>query len=137
MIEQVVLAVIGLSAGIAIAAGLFSFLIGLGIVSVFADYTHTADKVLFYEDMIALGGTLGNLFFVFRIPIPHGGFLLPVFGIFAGVFVGCWYMALAEVLNVFPIFIRRIKGTRYIPWIVSGLAFGKGVGSLVYFYYRW
>ena len=38
---QIVLAVIGLSAGITVAGGLFSFISGLGVISDFADRTHT------------------------------------------------------------------------------------------------
>ena len=39
--RQILLALLGLSAGFAAAAGLFSFIIGLGVVSDFADRTHT------------------------------------------------------------------------------------------------
>ena len=52
--------------------------------------------------------------FCFQIMIPCAGFILPFFGVLSGIFVGCWAMALAEILNVFPIFIRRVKaGTLY------------------------
>ena len=65
--SQILLAVIGISAGIVVAGGLFSFIIELGVVADFADRTHTADKILLYEDSVAFGGILGNLFFVFQI----------------------------------------------------------------------
>ena len=41
-------------------------------------------------------------------------------------------MALAEILNVFPIFIRRVKLVRYIKWFIIGIALGKGFGALVF-----
>ena len=44
-VTQTVLAVLGLSAGLAVAAGLFSFIIGLGVISDFADRTHTGDHI--------------------------------------------------------------------------------------------
>ena len=53
---QVLLAVIGISAGMAVAAGLFSFIVELGVIADFADRTHTGEKILFYEDCVALGG---------------------------------------------------------------------------------
>ena len=65
--RQVILAVIGLSSGIAVAGGLFSFIIGLGVVSDFADRTHTGANVILYEEMIALGGILGNIMYVYQI----------------------------------------------------------------------
>ena len=70
---QILLAIIGLSAGVAVAGGLFSFVIGLGVVSDFADRTHTGEHVLLYEDSVALGGILGNIFFIYQISIPHAG----------------------------------------------------------------
>lgn len=136
-VQQIALAVIGLSAGITVAGGLFSFIIGLGVVSDFADRTHTGEHILLYEDATALGGMLGNIFFIFQIPIPYAGFILPVFGILSGIFVGCWSMALAEILDVFPIFIRRLKLIRCIPWAILGMALGKGAGALLFFFNRW
>ena len=107
--QNILLAVIGLSAGVIVASGLFSFVIELGVVSDFADRTHTGEHILLYEDSVALGGILANIFWVFHISIPGGNILAAVFGILSGIFVGCWAMALAEMLNVFPIFIRRMK----------------------------
>lgn len=135
--KQIILAIIGLSAGITVAGGLFAFIIGLGVVSDFADRTHTGEHILLYEDSIALGGIAGSLFLIFEIAIPNGGFLLPVFGILAGIFVGCWSMALAEILNIFPIFIRRVKLLRCIPYIILSMAVGKGIGALIFFWNRW
>ena len=111
--EQIVLGLIGLSSGVAVAGGLFAFIVELGVVADLADRTHTAESLLLYEDSIALGGILGNAVFCFQIMIPCAGFILPFFGVLSGIFVGCWAMALAEILNVFPIFIRRVKLVRY------------------------
>lgn len=136
-IHQILLALIGLSAGITVAGGLFSFIIGLGVVSDFADRTHTGKHILLYEDAIALGGILGNIMYVYQISIPYGTLLIPVVGVATGIFVGAWAMALAEILNVFPIFVRRVKLVRCIPWAIIGMALGKGVGALVFFLRRW
>ena len=123
-IKQMILVVLGLSAGVAAAGGLFSFIVGLGVVSEFADRTHTGDCVLLYEESIALGGIFGNLFYLFPVTIPYGQIFVPIFGVFGGIFVGCWAMTLAEILNIFPIFIRRVKILRAIPYIIAGIAFG-------------
>ncbi len=133
---QVLMAVIGLSAGMVVAAGLFSFISELGVVSDFADRTHTGEHILLYENSVALGGILGNIFFLYGIRIPFGAWLVPVFGLFGGIFVGCWSMALAEILNVFPIFVRRAKLLRGIQYLILGVALGKGVGALICYYNR-
>lgn len=135
--EQILLAVIGLSGGVAVAAGLFSFIVELGVVADFADRTHTGEQIMFYEDCVALGGIMGNLIYVFRIGLPLGTPFLAVTGLFAGIFVGCWAMALAEILNVFPVFMRRLKIVRYISAFVISMALGKGLGMLVFFGQGW
>ena len=136
-VKQLLLAVIGLSAGITVAAGLFSFIISLGVVSDFADRTHTGKHVLLYETSVALGGILGNILIIYEVPIGMGEVLVPVFGLLAGIFAGCWAMALAEILNVFPIFIRRVKLLKCIPYIILSMAIGRGVGALIFFFNRW
>lgn len=136
-VNQIILAVIGLSGGLVVAGGLFSFIIELGVVADFADRTHTADRILLYEDSVAVGGIIGNLMSIFQFHIPYAGWLLPVFGILAGIFVGCWSMALAEILNVFPIFVRRLKIVRYISAFVLSMALGKGIGAFIFFFNKW
>ena len=81
-IPQILSAIIGLSAGMLVAAGLFSFITGLGVISDFADRTHTGEHVMLYEDAIVVGGILGNLLFVFKIHIPGGGCRKCMLGIY-------------------------------------------------------
>lgn len=136
-VRQLLLAVIGLSAGVTVAGGLFSFIIGLGVVSDFADRTHTGAQVFLYEEVIALGGILGNIMYIYRVQIPHGSWLIGIFGLFSGIFVGCWSMALAEILNIFPIFIRRVKLLKSIPYIILSMAVGRGIGAFIFFFNGW
>ncbi len=136
-VKEVFLAVIALSAGFIVAGGLFAFLSSLGIVSDMADRTHTGDKILLYEDAMILGGSLGNLFFIYQVNFYGGILFQAIFGLFAGIFVGCWAISLAETLNVFPIFIRRIKLFQGIPYIILSIAIGKGIGSCIYFFFGW
>lgn len=131
------LVLIGLSAGGMIAAGLFALIVELGILTDFADRTHTADKILLYEDCTVLGGIVGNILSIFPVKIVGLQFLLPVFGIFSGIFVGGWSMALAEVLNVFPVFIRRLKIVRYTTAFIISIAVGRSLGTLLYLLKGW
>ena len=125
LVKQILMALIGLSAGSIVAGGLFGFVVSLGIVSDFADRTGTANRIGLYEDAVAVGGILGNLVLLYDIPLTAISPLMGVFGIFSGVFVGCWALALAEVLNVFPIFLRRINVTKGIGFVILGIAIGK------------
>lgn len=135
MWQQIFLGIVGLSSGIVIASGVAGLLIGLSIVPRYAGITHTADHILLYEDMSLLGIVLGNLFYLFQIPLPMGTPFLAVFGIFFGVFLGGWILALAEVADMFPVFARRIRLTQGLPVIIIFIAAGKLTGALLYYYF--
>ena len=56
-----------------------------------------------------------------------------VFGLFAGMFIGCLALAIAEMLDSIPIFARRISFRHGLGWAILGMAAGKICGSLFYF----
>ena len=135
LIKRLLLGVIGFASGSAVAAGTFAFIIMLGVVTRMIGKSRTAAEVMWYENAIVLGGILGNLISVFltvRIPLGHP--ILWIYGICAGIFVGCNAMALAEVLKTFPIVFRRAKLKIGLSLIVTVMAIGKTCGSLLYFF---
>lgn len=136
-IENGILIFMGLTMGGLVAAGVFAFITMLGVVTRFAAGTKTAKHTMLYEDMVVLGGTLGNIMCVFRLQVPFGVFILPIFGVFAGIFVGCLSMALAEAVNVLPVFSRRIRLKVGMPFIVLSFAVGKFLGAFYQMYINW
>ncbi len=132
-IKEVFLGVVGLSSGFAVSAGVFAFIISVGVIPRMVGKTKTAADILIYETVIWLGGTLGNLFSLFEWKILWGTPLLVAFGVSAGVFTGCLAIALAEILNSFPIMFRRLRIKEGLSWILFFMAMGKTIGSL-YFY---
>ena len=137
MMQQFFLMVIGVCSGIIISGGVVGLLIGLSIVPRYAGITRTGKHILLYEDITLLGITVGNLFYIYGWHIPGGTFFLILYGLFSGIFLGGWIMALAEMADVFPIFSRRIKLTNGIRLIVIAVALGKTLGAIYYFYKRW
>jgi len=135
--KQILMAVVGTSAGFAVAGGIFALIIALGVVARFAGRTHTAKYIFLYEDVVALGGILGNLVSVYGFPIPVGTLGAGIFGTFTGIFVGVWAMALTEILNIIPIFTRRIALRRGMELIVFCMALGRTLGALLFFVKRW
>ena len=102
MLEQIFLGFTGLCSGFIIAGGLTGLMIGLSIIPRYAGITHTADHILLYEDIIFWGTELGNLFFLFHWNIRFGTPFLILYGLFSGIFLGGWIMALAEMADIFP-----------------------------------
>ena len=134
-IRQIFLGILGLSSGFAVSGGMFALLIALGVISRFAGKTHIAKYIFYYEDAAAIGGILGNLFSVYRFPIPVGMVGVVSYGLFSGIFTGAWAMALTEIVDAVPIFSRRIRLKMGMPWIILSMALGRTLGALVYAYY--
>ena len=87
-----------------------------------------------FENCIILGSVTGCVWSVFtEMRIPFGGFMLAVFGMSAGIFVGCMAIALAEILDTYPIIFRRMHIKRGLMWVVLSVALGKMCGAFYFF----
>ena len=137
MLQKLLLGFTGFCAGMIVAGGVSGLLIGLSIVPRYAGITHTADNILLYEDMSLLGTVSGTIVTLFPVRIPLGPFFLAVCGIFFGIFLGGWILALAEIAKVFPVFARRLKFTRGLSLVIISVAAGKTLGSLFYYAMGW
>ena len=135
--RHLLLGLLGLASGSAVAAGTFAFIVMLGILPRMVGKSKTAKEIMYYENMIVLGGVGGNLVSVFlNIQLPFGRLFLGLYGISAGIFVGCIAAALAEVLKTFPILFRRMKIKIGLNYVILFMAIGKLVGALWYFFHH-
>lgn len=135
--KQILMAFIGLSSGFVIAGGIFALITSVGVVNRLAGKTHTGKYVKIYEDCITLGGTLGNLIYIYFLRIPAGIVGCVIFGLFSGIFIGALAMSLAETVNVSATFTRRIRLSKGITYVVWGIALGRMVGAFMQLYNGW
>lgn len=135
--EHVWITLIGFSSGFIVAGGVVALMVGLGIITRFIGVSHTAEHVKYYEDAILLGTVGGTVVTVFDVELHTGVWFLAAGGLFIGIFVGGWIMALAEVINVFPVYCRRLGITKGLSWIIITMAAGKMLGSLLLFSMGW
>lgn len=154
LLKQIFMCVCGLSFGFLASAGVFTVLVSVGLIPRFAGKMHVAKKVFALEEAVVLGTLTGGFFSVFYDWINIGSFLRKkqtfgiwteqalqvggnlffiIFGVFAGMFVGCLALAIAEMLNSIPIFARRIGFRHGLGVAIAAAAFGKLAGSLIYF----
>lgn len=133
-LNYILLGAIGLCAGGVIAAGVFAFIVTIGVVVRLIGKTHTAKHIRLVEDSIVVGGAVGNLANLYKIPIPGGAAVLVLLGLGGGIFVGCLIMSLAETLNALPVLSRRIRLSTGLQYVILAMAAGKGVGALLYFF---
>lgn len=151
ILKTLFLILIGASYGMLSSAGVFTVLVAVGLVPRFAGKTHTSKKVILYEEMVIFGTMTGCVLSIFsrycqfgawwqsRFPEKMalwngiGVFCQAVYGLFAGMFIGCLALAIAEMLDSIPILTRRISFRHGIGLAVLSMAIGKLCGSLLYF----
>lgn len=124
----------GICAGTAVAAGLFTFISTLGIVTRLAQVTRTASRIHWYENCFMTGGIVGNLLWIYGWKIPTGDLGLIFYGLFCGIFTGCLIGAIAEILDAFPVFFRRINLKTGTAFVVASLAAGKLLGVVLAYF---
>jgi stage V sporulation protein AB len=131
---------VGISSGLGVAAGTFAFLFIIRIIPRMIQKAGLEHKIIYVENMVFRGvlfGTILTLFswkkkWLFEI---LGKTLLTIFGMSAGIFVGCLAVALAEILDTFPIFFHRLNlKDEFGETLLFVMAIGKMLGSLFFFF---
>ena len=139
-IKNVFLLFFGLCAGGIIAAGVYAFLAIIGVFVRMIGKTKTKKHIMLYENMIILGGVLGNIMELYKVRLPLGEVFGQIFlltgGVSVGIFTGCLVMSLAETLKALPTSSRRIRLSVGLPWLIAAIAAGKCGGSILYFWKR-
>lgn len=132
--SHLLLGLAGAVAGGATAAGTFAFVIIIGVIPRLIGKLGRAVEKMRVGTTIIIGGFVGAILSLFpEIRIPLGAPLLMVYGLCAGIFVGCISVALAEILNTFPILFRRLKIKDGLFWVMLSIALGKMAGSFYFF----
>ena len=136
ILQETALAIIGFAGGVSVAAGTFALITALGIIPRLASRMGVAEHVYKLESAIVLGGTIGSLLSVYHFPMRIGDVGIIIFGLFAGIFVGCLSMALAEAVRVFPVLCQRINLNYGIYLLIFMMAAGKALGTLYQMYFE-
>lgn len=127
---------LGITAGSASSGGVFAFLMKIGIYPRMIGSSHTIHQLKFYEWMIILGIICGGIYSEYpTLTLPAGYWFVVLWGLCAGMFVGCVSAALAEVLSVFPVLFRRLNVQSGMSFYMVMMALGKMTGAFWYFFH--
>ena len=130
--KNLALAFIGVSSGFTVAAALFALIATIGVLNRLAQLTHSASLIRWYEVCFMAGGIIGNLLWIYQWHIPVGlSWEMGIFGLFMGIYVGCFIGALAEVVKVFPILFHRLRLREGMKAFIWAIALGKAVGGII------
>lgn len=132
-INYLVLVVFGISAGVATAGGYFAVIASIGLITRFAQHSHTASYIRVYETVLISGVIVGNALWIFNIPVKLYLGVVVLIGICIGIFVGCFLVSIAEALKGIPIILKRVELKRGIGIAMFLFALGKSIGACCYF----
>ncbi len=140
-LSRLFLLLAGFGAGALTSCGVTGVLMAVGLTPRFIGRVHEARHIYLFESMIICGGAAGGVLGVYYdrlsglIPQPIGVILRIFYGFFTGIFVGSLAIAIAEMLDVFPVFTRRLRLERGLPYVLLAAALGKNIGAFLYFYF--
>ena len=86
-IRTLVYYALGISFGVAVAAGLFAFLVTVGVPTRLAAGTKTAKYRMLYESVAIGGVTVANVLDLYQFRLPNGMLWRLACGLSCGVFV--------------------------------------------------
>ena len=138
-LKSLLLILIGLCSGAGIAAGTFAFLFVIRVIPRMIQKAKLEHKVIYIENVVFRGVLFGTILSLFSwkkkwLFTLLGRSILTIMGLSAGIFIGCFAVALAEILDTFPIFFRRLHIKEdFDVALIFIMAAGKMLGSLFFF----
>ena len=120
-LRHIFMAGLATACGIAVSAGTFAFLLVIGVIPRMIKRCNFGERILMVENTVILGVLTGAVFSVveWKAQLPYP-----------------WLaVALAEILNTFPILFRRLYINRGLSGVMIAMALGKMAGSFYYFFF--
>lgn len=127
---HLLLVLIGLGGGIAVGSGIVAFLTVLDVIPRLAQFNRAQRLVRGFEGAIISGALFWTWVDFSGISLHAPTWLVGVYGLFAGCFIGLLAAALTEVLNVLPILAKRVFMVDRILVLLMAMVLGKVFGSL-------
>lgn len=142
ILREIFLSVIAFLAGAGVSAGVFVFVLVIGVVPRILRCSRI-ENIILIENVMICGVVAGNISSVLdtaynlgfanmpKVPVSNicGNIIIAIYGLC----VGCIAVALAEILHTFPIIYKRMKLRAGLGIIVISMAIGKALGALYYF----
>ncbi len=132
MFEILLIILFGVSGGALVGTSGAAFITLLDIIPRLAQLTNSSRLIRFYQGILITSTVLITLLYFLGMSISIFKIMLIPFGFTLGVFVGLLASALAEVINVIPVLVRRLKIRKHVFIALFALSLGKVIGSLVY-----
>ncbi|NLJ78080.1 MAG: stage V sporulation protein AB [Tissierellia bacterium] len=123
---------LGLAGGITVGSAIAAFLTLLSLIPRITQITETNEHIKIFEYVMILGATIFSFIYFSDLRLNMSKYICIPVGLIMGTFLGLFTSALAEVLNVIPVFVKKFKAKHDLQFIIIALIFGKLAGALYY-----
>lgn len=130
--KSILMVLIGVSGGITVGSAAAAFLTLIKIVPRIVQVTETNEHIKLFQYTITIGAIIFSFVYFSDFSFRISKYLSIPVGLIMGIFIGLFASALAEVLNVIPVFTKKFKAKHELKFIVAALIFGKTLGALYY-----
>lgn len=130
--KAALMVLLGLSGGITVGSAAAAFLTLLKLVPRITQVTETNEYIKLFEYVMIIGATIFSFIYFSQFSFKVSKYICIPIGLVMGTFLGLFTSALAEVLNVIPVFAKKFKAKNELKYIIAALILGKLTGSLYY-----
>ncbi|NLJ98531.1 MAG: stage V sporulation protein AB [Tissierellia bacterium] len=130
--KAALMVLLGLSGGITVGSAAAAFLTLLKLVPRITQVTETNEYIKLFEYVMIIGATIFSFIYFSQFSFKVSKYICIPIGLVMGTFLGLFTSALAEVLNVIPVFAKKFKAKNELKYIIAALILGKLAGSLYY-----
>ncbi|OEF97240.1 stage V sporulation protein AB [Vulcanibacillus modesticaldus] len=128
--QSILLVIVGLAGGFVVGSGFVAFITVLDIVPRLTQLIKGFKYISWFQRALIYGAVTFTWLDFRGIVLNLPSLFSLIFGAFAGMFVGMLAAALTEVLNVLPIFAKRLNMANAILFLLMAMVLGKVTGSL-------
>ncbi len=124
---------VGFCEGLLTGGSVIALVVILEVIPRICEFSGTEKYTWIYDDFTVLGAVWGSLSAYISIKFNFGIIPVIVWGLFSGTFVGIVAVALADVLDVIPVVLKRLRIENYVTVFVITMLLGRMLGALVYY----
>ncbi len=118
--------------GVVVGGAYAAFITLINVFPRLIQLTATKKYLKLYEAIFMVSTFLFTLVYFYGYNV-NLKFLVPLAGLFSGIFLGMFSSALAETLNVIPVISKKFKIKKQMKLVMISILIGKVCGALYYF----
>lgn len=118
--------------GVIVGGAYAAFITLINVFPRLIQVTETKKYFKIYEAVFIISTWLFTLVYFYGYNV-NLTFIVPIAGLFSGIFLGMFSSALAETLNVIPVISKKFKIKKQMKLVIISILIGKVCGALYYF----